>query len=198
MGLRWEWRTFGEPLGAAGERLGALEPEKVTESDETYLLAPASLDAVKARADLMDVKHLEAVDDDGLELWEPVMKAPLPVSATDAATVLAALGVPVPALGAGAYDLAAIAAASPAVVAVPVQKTRRHFTIGGCMAELTDLRTGERSARTIAVESEVPADVVAVVRELGLSGRENVNVPRGLAALRRAPSRTSGGRTARR
>ena len=114
------------------------------------------------------------------------------------AIVLAALGVPVPALGAGGYDLDAIAAASPGVVAVPVQKTRRHFTIGGCMAELTDLRTGERSARTIAVESEVPADVVAVVRELGLSGRENVNVPRGLAALRRAPSRTSGGRTARR
>jgi len=198
MGLRWEWRTFGEPLGAAGERLGAMKPEKVTESDETYLLAPASLDAVKARADLMDVKHLEAVDDDGLELWAPVMQAPLPVSAADAAIVLAALGVPVPALGAGPYDLAAIAAASPAVVAVPVQKTRRHFTLGGCMAELTDLRTGERSARTIAVESEVPADVLAVVRELGLSGRENVNVPRGLAALRRAPSRTSGGRTARR
>jgi hypothetical protein len=96
MGLRWEWRTFGEPLGAAGERLGSMPPEKVTESDETYLLAPASLDAVKARADLMDVKHLEAVDDDGLELWEPVMKAPLPVSAADAAIVLAALGVPVP------------------------------------------------------------------------------------------------------
>src|SRR3954454_22556906 len=197
MGLRWEWRTFGDDLGAAGERLGSMPPEKVTESDETYLLAPASLDAVEARAELMDVKHLEAVDD-GLELWQPVMKAPLPVSAADAAIVLAALGVPVPALGAGSYDLAAIAAASPAVVAVPVQKTRRHFTFGGRMAELTDLRSGERSVRTIAVESEVPADVVAAVRELGLSGRENVNVPRGLAALRRAPSRTSGERTARR
>jgi exopolyphosphatase / guanosine-5'-triphosphate,3'-diphosphate pyrophosphatase len=196
MGLRWEWRTFGEDLGAAAERLGSKSPEKVTESDETYLLAPTSLDAVKARAGLMDVKHLEAVDDDGLELWEPVMKAPLPVSAADAAIVLAALGVPVPALGSGSYDIAAIAAASPGVVAVPVQKTRRHFTISGCMAELTDLRSGERSVRTIVVESEVPADVVATVRDLGLSGRENVSVPRGLAALRRAPSRTRGGRTA--
>ena len=50
MGLRWEWRTFGDELGAAGERLGSMPPEKVTESDETYLLAPTSLDAVKARA----------------------------------------------------------------------------------------------------------------------------------------------------
>src|SRR3954449_8870102 len=84
MGLRWEWRTFGGDLGGAGERLGSMPPEKVTETDETYLLAPASLDAVKARAELMDVKHLEAVDDDGLELWEPVMKAPLPVAGGDA------------------------------------------------------------------------------------------------------------------
>ena len=185
----WACAGSGERSATISARPGsasARSPEKVTESDETYLLAPASLDAVKARAELMDVKHLEAVDDDGLELWEPVMKAPLPVSAADAAIVLAALGVPVPALGAGPYDLAAIAAASPGVVAVPVQKTRRHFTFGGCMAELTDLRTGERSVRTIAIESEVPADVVAAVRDLGLSGRENVNVPRGLAALRQA------------
>ncbi len=198
MGLRWEWRTFGDVLGAAGERVGSSPAEGVTESDETYLLSAVGRDAVKARAGLLDVKHLEAVDDDGLELWAPVMKEPLPVSAADAATVLAALGVPVPALGAGGYDLAAIAAASPGVVAVPVQKTRRHFTIGGCMAELTDLRSGERSVRTIAIESEEPARVVAAVRELGLSGRENVSVPRALLALRSAPSRTSGGRTARR
>src|SRR3954452_24625511 len=118
MGLRWEWRTFGGDLGGARGRLGSMPREKVTETDETYLLARASLDAVKARAELMDVKHLEAVDDDGLELWEPGMKAPLPVSAGRAAIVLAALGAPVPALVAGPYDLAAIAAASPAVVAV--------------------------------------------------------------------------------
>ena len=97
MGLRWEWRTFGDDFGAAERRLASLPSEQVTESDETYLLAPASLDAVKVRDDLLDVKHLEEVDDDGLELWPPVMKAPLPVSAADAAGVLAALGVPVPA-----------------------------------------------------------------------------------------------------
>ena len=103
-----------------------------------------------------------------------------------------------PGSSSGGLATSAIVAASPGVVAVPVQKTRRHVTLGGCMAELTDLRTGERSVRTIAIESEEPADVVAAVRELGLSGRENVNVPRGLAALRRGPSRTSGRRTARR
>jgi exopolyphosphatase / guanosine-5'-triphosphate,3'-diphosphate pyrophosphatase len=51
------------------------------------------------------------------------------------------------------------------------------------MAEPTDLRTGDRSTRTIAIESEEPARVIAAVRELGLGSRPNVNVPRGLRAL---------------
>ena len=51
------------------------------------------------------------------------------------------------------------------------------------MAELTDLRTGDRSTRTIAIESEEPARVIAAVRELGLGSRPNVSVPRALAAL---------------
>ena len=36
------------------------------------------------------------------------------------------------------------------------------------MAELADLRSGDRSTRTIAIESEEPARVIAAVRELGL------------------------------
>jgi exopolyphosphatase/guanosine-5'-triphosphate,3'-diphosphate pyrophosphatase len=200
--LRWEWRTFGDDLGEAERRLASLRVEQVTDSDETYLLAPASLDAVKVRDGLLDVKHLQEVDDDGLQLWAPVMKAPLPVSAGDARAVLAALDVPVPALEGGTFVLSEIVAAGAGVVAVPVHKTRRHVTLGGCMAELTDLRAGERSVRTIAVESEEPARVLAAVRELGLALRPNISVPRGLEALLeragRGVSRTNGARTAHR
>lgn len=181
--LRWEWRTFGEQFGGAEERLGSMEPERVVESDETYLLSGEGVDAVKVRDGLMDVKHLEQVDDDGLELWKPVMKAPLPIVAADARAVLAALRVSAP-LDRDTYDLADLAtAAGGAVRVVPVHKTRRHCTIGGCMAELTDLRSGDRSTRTIAIESEDLARVIAAVRELGLGSRPNVSVPRGLRAL---------------
>jgi exopolyphosphatase/guanosine-5'-triphosphate,3'-diphosphate pyrophosphatase len=181
--LRWEWRTFGEHLEGAEERLGAIDPERVAESDESYLLSAEGADAVKLRDGLMDVKHLEAVDEDGLQLWKPVMKAPLPVSAADARTVLAALRVPAP-LSADAYDVTdLVSAAGGAVRVVDVHKTRRHTTIGGCMAELTDLRAGDRSARTIAIESEDPARVIAAVRALGLGSRPNVSVPRALVAL---------------
>jgi exopolyphosphatase/guanosine-5'-triphosphate,3'-diphosphate pyrophosphatase len=181
--LRWEWRTFGEQFAAAEERLGSMEPERVAESDETYLLSAEGVDAVKVRDGLMDVKHLEQVDDDGLELWKPVMKSPFPIAAADARAVLAALRVSAP-LDRDTYELADLAtAAGGAVRVVAVHKTRRHFTIGGCMAELTDLRAGDRSTRTIAIESEQPARVIAAVRELGLDSRPNMSVPRGLRAL---------------
>jgi exopolyphosphatase / guanosine-5'-triphosphate,3'-diphosphate pyrophosphatase len=177
--LRWEWRTFGEQFGGAEHRLA---PTEVVESDELYLISAEGVDAVKVRDGLMDVKHLERVDADGLELWKPVMKSPLPISSGDARAVLAALRIPAR-LDADAYDLADLAeVASGAMRIVPVHKVRRHSSLGGCMAELTDLSTGDRSVRTIAIESEQPADVIAAVRKLGLGSRPNVSVPQQLRA----------------
>jgi exopolyphosphatase/guanosine-5'-triphosphate,3'-diphosphate pyrophosphatase len=181
--LRWEWRTFGEQIGGAEEWLCSTEPERVVDTDETYALSADSVDAVKVRDGLMDVKHLEQVDADGLELWKPVMKSPLPISAADAEAVLAALRVPAR-LDRYTYNLAdLVKAADGAVRVIPVHKTRRHFTIESCMAELTDLTAGDRSTRTIAIESEQPARVIAAVRQLGLASRPNMSVPKVLRAL---------------
>ena len=72
---------------------------------------------------------------------------------------------------------------SAEVLVVPLQKTRRRFTLGGCMAELTDVRTADRSTRTIAIESEQPGRVIAAVRELELNPRPNVSFPHWLKAL---------------
>jgi exopolyphosphatase/guanosine-5'-triphosphate,3'-diphosphate pyrophosphatase len=180
--VRWEWRTFGDGLGDAETRLRALTPERVQESDETYLLSAAVDHAVKERDGLMDIKHLEQVNRDGLELWRPIMKSPLPISPAEAQAVFAALNLQAPALELASYDIAAIAGAGTAVTLVPVHKSRRHYTFQGCMAELTDVRTADGSTRTIAIESEDAARVIAAVRELGLGSRANVSVPRHLAA----------------
>ena len=132
----------------------------------------------------MDIKHLEQVSSDGLELWRPVMKSPLPVSPADARAVLAALAVDAPPLALDAYDFAELAGVDAAVTLVPVHKTRRRYTFGGCMAELTDIGAGGWSARTIAVEAEDPARVTAAVHELRLGSRPNVSVVAALAAPR--------------
>ena len=74
--------------------LAALAPELVHETDELYLLSPASDASVKVRDQLMDVKQLEHVNADGLEQWRPVMKAEFPLGSDDVRFVLDALHEP--------------------------------------------------------------------------------------------------------
>ena len=66
---------------------------------------------------------------------------------------------------------------------VRVHKRRQRYTLADCMAEVADLEVDGRVARTIAIESEDPAAVIAAVRRLGLDGQVNTSYPRGLAAL---------------
>src|SRR5262245_15832931 len=184
---RWEWRTFGESFGDAEDRLRAGSPGRVQESNEVYLLSLESDASVKVRDGLMDVKLLERVNEQGLEQWKPALKAAFPLSAADADAVLAALGVPGPASARSDYTLdqllAGLVQPNPELRVVDVHKVREHYMVGGCMAELSEVRTDQGSRRTIAVESVDPARVSAAVRELGLDSRPNVNVPRALKAL---------------
>jgi exopolyphosphatase/guanosine-5'-triphosphate,3'-diphosphate pyrophosphatase len=182
---RWEWRTFGESFGGAEDAFAG-EPERVQESDEIYFLSVAGGDTVKVRDELMDVKRLEHVSDDGLERWVPVLKAGFPLPAETVAAVLAGLHIGAN-LARDTYTQEQfedeVVKPNPALLAVPVHKVRRRFTIGGCMTELTDVTAGDRSTRTIAIETEDPARVLATVRDLGLEGRANTSFPRGLKAL---------------
>jgi exopolyphosphatase / guanosine-5'-triphosphate,3'-diphosphate pyrophosphatase len=142
---------------------------------------------VKVRAGLMDVKHLETVDADGLEQWKPVLKASDPLAAEDARAVLAALEVEAPAEMRDEYTfdqfLAEVVGPSPDLRAVQVHKSRTHYLVDGCMTELSELRTDEGARRTIVFESPDPGIVIGTVRSLGLGARRNVNVARGLKTL---------------
>jgi exopolyphosphatase / guanosine-5'-triphosphate,3'-diphosphate pyrophosphatase len=184
---RWEWRTFGEGFGRAEEALAAFDPERVEESDELYLLAAESDASVKVRDARLDVKHLQDVDDDGLEQWLPVMKDAFPLAAEEIAAVLARLRVAATPLGRAAYTLAEfvdeVVRPNGALLAIDVHKRRTRYTIGGCAAELTEVRRAGSSTRTLAVESEDPSRVLAAVRSLGLASRANVCMARGLKAL---------------
>ena len=178
---RWEWRTFGDGFGEADARFAAMEPEGIQESDEIYLVSSIPDKVVKVRAGLMDVKSLERVDEAGLEQWVPVLKVEMPLSPEDADRFSATLGVPVRASDQGRYTLeelvAELAASYPEMRVVPVHKKRLRFRIGGCMTEMTEVVVEGKRARTVAVESEDPDRVVAVVKDLGLSGRKNTSYP---------------------
>ena len=183
---RWEWRTFGETFGEAEERLAELEPTRTSESDELYVLSRGGDASIKVRDGVLDVKRLEQVSDDGLEQWRPVAKAEFPIAAADVASLLSALDVEIPALAREAHDLdelVGVVSQSDDLLVVPVHKRRIHYAFGGCAAELTEMRTGVLTTRTIAVEDEDPALVRSTVEGLGLWSRPNTSVPRGLAQL---------------
>jgi exopolyphosphatase/guanosine-5'-triphosphate,3'-diphosphate pyrophosphatase len=183
---RWEWRWFGRRFGPAESRLATGTAGAVQESSETYLLS-GSGDNVKVRDVLMDIKVLRETRHDGLEQWTPVMKAGFPLPAAEVAKVFAALRLDPPPLQRASYDLqqfiAELAVPSGRIRASSVRKKRARYTYGGCMAELSEVVADGKPTRTIAVESEDPAAVIAAVRSLGLSGYVNTSYPRGLAAL---------------
>jgi exopolyphosphatase/guanosine-5'-triphosphate,3'-diphosphate pyrophosphatase len=183
---RWEWRTFGG-FAEAERKLAAIAPERVHESEEIYLLSVASDASVKVRDGLMDVKLLEAIDGDGLEQWNPAMKAEFPLAVADVRGVFDALDLPAPSFSRETYTadqlVGELIDPDPRLRALEVHKHRERFTVCGAMAEVSEVRAAEDTRRTIAIESEDPSLVVAAVRELGLPLRPNVCLARGLKAL---------------
>ena len=84
---RWEWRTFDASLNAIEDRIAAaLEHVAPHTSAEIYLLRLGGPQNAKIRDGILDVKRLHQVDVNGLELWEPVLKAKFPLSQNDVAT----------------------------------------------------------------------------------------------------------------
>jgi len=180
---RWEWRTFGDEFGPAEGKFAALTAERVQESDEVYVLSTKGDASVKVRDELMDVKHLEHVNEDGLEQWIPVLKGGFPLVAADAETLFAALGVSGPGGTLGYGELLATIEARSELRWIDVHKRRARYTIGGCMAELSEIDADGHSTRTIAIELEDPALVIAAVRHLGLGNRTNTCMAKGLKGL---------------
>jgi exopolyphosphatase / guanosine-5'-triphosphate,3'-diphosphate pyrophosphatase len=184
---RWEWRTFGEQLGRADDLLATGAAASVHDSDELYFVSANSDASVKVRDGLMDIKHLQRVNDAGLELWMPVMKEAFPLSADNAASVLRTLNVAVPPLGRATYTLdeldQELVRPNPALLGLRVHKRRNRATVDGCWVELTEVTVGDSTTLTLALESPDPALVSATIRKFGLESRRNISVARGLKTI---------------
>jgi exopolyphosphatase / guanosine-5'-triphosphate,3'-diphosphate pyrophosphatase len=183
---RWEWRAFGGHFDAADDVVASLAPQRMGSSEEVYFLSVHSDDSVKVRDGLMDVKHLLRVNDDGVELWTPVLKAGFPLSRDEASAVLTTLGVSASDLQAS-YELddfiGALITPNPDLRTVDVHKRRVHYDVEGCVVELTELTVDDATVLSCSAESPDPSQVAAMVQRLGLSERSNVCVARGLKAL---------------
>ncbi len=183
-GFRWEWRSFGQRFGRAEEVIGDLPAGEPKDSDEIYFLSSSGQN-VKIRDGLLDVKILRKVNIGCLEQWAPLMKAQFPLSADDMRTALQALHVSVPRGLRDGLDLQSFLALldDSEVRVVNVHKRRVRYTVGGCMAELSELSADGIRTRTIAVEAEDSSAVIEAVDQLRLGGYFNTNYPRGLQQL---------------
>jgi exopolyphosphatase / guanosine-5'-triphosphate,3'-diphosphate pyrophosphatase len=184
---RWEWRVFGLRLAPGDQVLSRLTPLRdAEESDEIYLLGDEDSN-LKLRFDLLDVKKLVEVDEEGLELWAPISKSKFPMSTDDIGLVFDSVGVGRPESDRDQYTMGQfldeLVAPHAGLGVVHVHKRRVRYSIEGCMAELTSLTANGRETSTIAAESEDPAAVVAAVEMLGLSGHVNTSYSRGLRCL---------------
>jgi exopolyphosphatase/guanosine-5'-triphosphate,3'-diphosphate pyrophosphatase len=158
----------------------------VQDSEEMYLLAPGS-ETVKVRFELMDIKVLREVDPFGLERWEPVMKADVPLTEDELSVVFEALRQPLPPLTRDGYTFAQfldeLVTPNEHIRLVPISKHRVRYVVEGCTGELTDVVADGVATRTIAVESEDREAVSAAVAVLGMDGYLNTSYPRGLHLL---------------
>ena len=174
-------------LPAAEQVVGELNPVGEPQlTEETYLLGDEAVN-VKIRFDLLDVKSLVDVDEHGLELWAPKLKTEFPISASDVAAVHDIWGRPTPRLDRDSYTMRQfvdeLIAPDPDLGIAEIRKRRVRYSVDGCMSEMTSVTVGDRSTRTVAVESEDPEAVWAVVEKLSMTGYVNASYGDGLLRL---------------
>jgi exopolyphosphatase/guanosine-5'-triphosphate,3'-diphosphate pyrophosphatase len=184
---RWEWRAFGDSFGGSENPFAGYEPSGTQESDEIYLLSPDSSENVKVRDGLLDIKKFQRANADGLEQWKPVLKHGFPLPMAAVMSMFNVLGVTSPTLARGDYTLQQLTdelvASVPGMRVVKVHKTRTRYTVDGCMSEIAQVAADGKATRTIALELEDAAKVIAAVRKLGLESYGNVSYPKGLKRL---------------
>ena len=176
---RWEWRTFGDDLKDGISAIQAYPEGKVRESAEIYILSEKSNDNTKIRDELMDIKTLIRVNQDGLEQWTPILKAGFPIHITDLAVVYKAFNIPLPYLEKDEYTyeeyLNMLINPNHALHPVNVVKERHGYTIDECIVEIAYVKFNNMPHQTIAVEHANPELVIKTVKKLGLDRYENIN-----------------------
>jgi exopolyphosphatase / guanosine-5'-triphosphate,3'-diphosphate pyrophosphatase len=181
---RWEWRTFAPSLAALRRRVDGVAFDAPRESQETYLLCLRSSHNAKVRDGIMDLKWRKQVDPEGLELWDPVLKAAFPLDATLLPRLFEAWGLPIPALKRASYTLDQfldeIMRPNPALRAVRTVKRREGFILDGTQCEFARIVADGVPLESFCVEHEDPSLVFHVIRSLALDSHQNINYPLGL------------------
>ena len=182
---RWEWRLFAPSMKMIEDKVGAAARIDARESAEIYFLdlAGSGLQNAKIREHTFDLKELQQIDADGLELWKPVFRAAFPLQRADIISAFRYWSL-TPTLNRDSYSvdqfIDELITPQPTLRVVHVFKSRRSFQYGGCIAEFTRLALNGQPLASFSLEHEEPACIIKALRELGLDSRLNTNYQVGL------------------
>ncbi|BDY06861.1 hypothetical protein [Ferrimonas sp. YFM] len=181
---RFEFRTFGQDFTQPGERMARLSqpvPEKVwcRHSDEIYIMSRTNdLNNTKIRDGKMDIKTF-VTEQDGLEQWDPKLKAEFPVGRAQLAEeILPAFMVDAPELTKDEYSLEAfleLVNRHPDLQAVKVHKERYGYMVNDTICEVAKVLVNGASIVSINSESTELEDIQKTIKDVGLEGVENIN-----------------------
>jgi hypothetical protein len=181
---RFEFRTFGRDFDDAAflmSRLSVPVPEKVWErtSEEYYIVSKTNdINNTKIRDGKMDIKTF-VQEVDGLEQWNPLMKAEFPISAEILKNeVYPAFMVDVPDFEKDTYsydEFMEMIKNHPDLQAVKVEKQRFGYMVNDTICEVANVWINGAMVITVNSESTEVEDIKKTIAALGLEGVENIN-----------------------
>ena len=181
---RFEFRTFGQSFDEEEYRMARLSepvPEKVWDrsSEEIYILSRTNdINNTKIRDGKMDIKTFVQAKE-GLEQWNPLMKAEFPIpAATLTNDVFPAFQVDMPKLSKNEYSLDEFLKMiddSADLQAVRVKKHRFGFMVNDTICEIGDVLINGARVMTINSESTEIEDIKKTMQMVGLDKYENIN-----------------------
>ena len=151
-------------------------------SFEIYILSANSAHNTKIRAGQLDVKCLEDMSANGLELWRPVFKESFPLDSDALAPLWKLWRIRAPRLTRSSYTMRRfladlIAPRGNVLRAVTVTKARRKLTQFDCQAERARLTVAGERWDTLALEDDDPERVLAGLESLPLGRPRGSNYP---------------------
>ena len=181
---RFEFRSFGQNFEESIKKMAEMSapvPDKVKErhSDEIYILSKTNdINNTKIRDGKMDIKtYIQTVD--GLEQWNPLMKAEFPISKEILVDeVFPAFQVEMPAFDKDNYtmeEFLQMISDHPDLQAVKVHKHRFGYFVNNTICEVANVLINGAKVVTINSESTEVEDISKTLKNTGLEDVENIN-----------------------
>jgi len=181
---RFEFRTFGQDFSESSKLMADLSipvPEKVQhrQSDEIYIVSRTNdVNNTEIREGKMDIKtYVQTID--GLEQWNPLMKAEFPISSTILDNdVFPAFKTEMPKLLKDEYtvdEFLKMVDNNSDLQAVRVHKERFGYMVNDTICEVANVLINGAKVVTINSESTEIEDIIKTLKDINLNNIENIN-----------------------